>query len=457
MLKHENKSLPFSVSPTRRNLAIILLTSSLLTACGGASTKPQQVEGSVPVADASTRTLSAYESATNTYNQWLKTLNDAAPLQRYSPKQYEDMLDRWSEAVDIYQDFADEPQKSVEKYSFFGSATYAERFQEEIVKVDQRYNRLTALKHRADKLLAPAIEQMSYLEKIGTPKLYKQEYASLNKSFNNLFAYIEDKEEGDAQNKQSEFLHQAKKLEVKTVLKIHIRPLEKEISTLSSNGIGAQAPISFTKAKAKLSTAKQIATSTPRDIETIQTATAETQFEIDHTLHIAAEVQKLKALNEKSYENYILDFENQIFSISKALNDTDHRNLPLPQQTRHLTSLIQQQHATQQNLQTQLQQQRQTLEQLQSDKKSVETTQQQFNNLQQQLSNTQQQLSNTQQQLNDAQQKLMINRQELNETKQALRQSQQELSDTKESLQPDNNQTAADTPPIQTETEPTPQ
>lgn len=412
---------------TYQKLAGIVIVSTALAACGAAPTKPKQVEGSAPIENSSVNTLSVYQEAKGLYDTWLKKLNEAEPLKRYSPDIYKQTLKAWSDAVDVYEDFADDPAKAVKDYSFFSKGTYAERFAQEVDKVEVLYGKLTALKDRADKVLAPSIEQMSYLKKIETFKHYQSEYNSIDEEFERLFSYIEDKEIGDAQNKQSEFLHRAKKLEIKTIRKIYIAPLEQEIKVLKEQGVSLHAAISYAKADAELTLAKQQVEANPRNIESIEAAASKVQFEIDHTTHIAAEVQDLKALGSNGYETYILSIENQLFSISNTLNGTDFRNVALTQQSENILAQIKLQQVTAKPVQAELQQSKADLVQR---NQQLEQLQQQVSSLQAQLKAAEQQLQLNAQQSEVDKQRL---RQQLEGNQQILMQTQQKLIELQQS------------------------
>jgi hypothetical protein len=323
-----------------KKLAFVIIASAAISACSSTGSGPRQVEGSVTKVDESVKTLSIYENAKSSYEEWLAKLNDAEPLKLYSKDLYKDTMEAWSDAVGVYEDFADDPAKATKDYSLFSSGTYAERFNEELGKVTAKYSKLLELKERADTILADSIDQMAYLEKLDAGKYYKDDFKRIKREYKDLFEYVADKDIADAQNKQAEFLHDAKKLEVKTVIRINITPLEKELKLLSKNGIKTHAPISFAKANAELALAKNTIKGSPRDEKLIQSSVDKVKFELAHTTNVSAESQRFKAISKNKYESMILEMENRILAISKAVDGSDFRDKPLRVQTKMIVERL---------------------------------------------------------------------------------------------------------------------
>ena len=278
-----------------QRIAFIIVASATLAACGSTASKPATASGSVTPVDESVLALGVYEAAKANYEEWLAKLNAADGLALYSNDVYQNTLDDWAEAVDVYNGFSDNPAKAVEDYSIFSSDTYAERFDEKLNIMKVKYNKLLALKERADTVLADSIDQMAYLNEIDAESYFESEFKGINRVYKTLFEYVADKDLADAQNKQASFLNDAKKLEVKVVLHIHIAPLEAEVKLLNNQDVSLHAPISYAKAKSELALSKNAVQTNPRNNQVIKEAVSKVKFEIAHATHIASEVQRLKS------------------------------------------------------------------------------------------------------------------------------------------------------------------
>ena len=320
--------------------ALVIVTGATLAACGSSSSKPAEVAGSVTPVDESVQAEGVYNKAKADYELWLQKLKDVEPLELYSKSVYKETLSAWSKAVDVYEDFADDPSKSIKDFSIFSSGTYADEFNEKLAIVKTKHAKLLQLKENADTILADSIDQMEYLDSIEAETHFKQNYRSVRSDYVALFAYVADKDLDDAQNKQAAFLNTAKKLEIKVILKINIEPLEESVALLKKNGINKLAPVSFNKTNAELVLATSEVENNPRNEEVIKKMTDKVKFEIDHTTQVANEVKRLRSTSNLKFEAVALEIENRLLDISKAINDSDFRNKPVRVQADMIVELI---------------------------------------------------------------------------------------------------------------------
>ncbi|WP_052702310.1 hypothetical protein [Marinomonas sp. S3726] len=320
--------------------ALVIVTGAALTACGSSSTKPAEVAGSISPVDESVQAESIYNTAKADYELWLGKMKEIEPLELYSKSIYKETLSSWAKAVDVYEDFADDPAKAVKDYSIFSSGTYAEEYNEKLAIVKVNHAKLLDLKDKADTILADSIDQMEYLDSIEAEKHFKQNYRTVKNAYVALFAYVADNDIGDAQNKQAAFLNTAKKLEIRVVLKVNIEPLEKEAAQLKKSGIATLAPISYNKVTAELTLATSEVENNARNQEVILAATKKVKFEIDHTTQIANEVQRLRSTSNLKFEAVALEVENRLLEISKAIDGSDFRDKPVRVQKDMIVDLI---------------------------------------------------------------------------------------------------------------------
>ncbi|WP_063339816.1 MULTISPECIES: hypothetical protein [unclassified Marinomonas] len=320
--------------------ALVIVTGAALTACGSSSTKPAEVAGSISPVDESVQAESIYNSAKADYELWLGKMKEIEPLELYSKSIYKETLSSWAKAVDVYEDFADDPAKAVKDYSIFSSGTYAEEYNEKLAIVKVNHAKLLDLKDKADTILADSIDQMEYLDSIEAEKHFKQNYRTVKNAYVALFAYVADNDIGDAQNKQAAFLNTAKKLELRVVLKVNIEPLEKEAAQLKKSGIATLAPISYNKVTAELTLATSEVENNARNQDVILAATKKVKFEIDHTTQVANEVQRLRSTSNLKFEAVALEVENRLLEISKAIDGSDFRDKPVRVQKDMIVDLI---------------------------------------------------------------------------------------------------------------------
>ncbi|PML81254.1 hypothetical protein [Enterovibrio norvegicus] len=315
----------------RPALAVLIIAS--LSACQSTSEPRQAVsDTNKPAMQENQNTLQVYEKAKSDYSAWFEKVAESKTLVIYSKGTVNTLFDAWDDAVDVYDEFASNPAKTMESYSVFSSGTYADKFNEYIATVSVQYDKLQGLKKTADSLLADSIAEMAYLNEIDAKSVYATKFRSVERDYYKLYSYVEDNEIDDAQVKQAEFLQKAKQLEALVAMKRNIAPLQTEIATLRKQGFKTVAPISYTKTSAALEQAQAVVNLNPRDAEAIGVAVEDVQFEIAHLKHIGQEVKKFKNVDDDEFEPLILELENRLHVIAQTLDDLDLRNTPMQRQ-----------------------------------------------------------------------------------------------------------------------------
>ncbi|PSU48597.1 hypothetical protein C9J12_11120 [Photobacterium frigidiphilum] len=311
-------------------VAVALVLTALLSACGSTPDNGQAVTSAINTGD-------AVKNAQNIYQNWQEKIQSIEHLQLYSPNKYDVVQAHWKKADSIYQSFAGSPETAFKSYSIFSSATYLERFLDEINQAQITLTKLDKLKVKSDRVLAPAIKQMAYLNSLDAARYYRSEYTRLNRFYAKLFNYIDNDDVSDAREEQEEFLERSFSLEIKTVKKIYIAPLETKLRDLRRNDVRYYAPLSYSRVETEITDGNRIIDLTPRNFKAIDKKVIEIQFELDHAAHIALEVKGLRDRSKDDYENFILEIENKLLRISRALDNQDLRNQPIRSQAKLIT------------------------------------------------------------------------------------------------------------------------
>ncbi len=270
-----------------------------------------------------------YEQFKSNYETWLATLNESKGLEIYSSRLYAGLLSSWNTAIEIYEDIAADPAQINESYSLFSSTTYSQAFTEQLSEVAEKYAALIKIKNQADLILADALSQMHYLEKTDAAAVFADEYHDLSDDYGELFAYVTDNKIARAQTEQVNFINKVKALEEKVVLAKYITPLQKALNNFADQGFRKVAAISYAKAEAEINAANSIVKANTRDLQVIEQAVADAQFELAHLRNVAHEVKLLSSVKSSQFEPAVLEYESKLLSVSKALNDADYRDQPL--------------------------------------------------------------------------------------------------------------------------------
>ncbi|MEZ8193827.1 hypothetical protein [Vibrio cortegadensis] len=287
---------------------------------------------------------SAFEVSQAQYQKWETELQGFEGLKIYAPENFSELNSAWKEASEIYQELRVEPSKINKSYSMFSSETYAEALTEQLSIVEASYQALTALKAKADTILADAIAQMDYLETIEADKIYNRQFNSLYRKYKALFEYVVVDELEEAQEAQVEFLNQAKSLEIKVVQKKFIQPLKVRLVQLRKNDLNDIAVTSFATAAAQIKLAESTVTANPRDLKSIEGAVAAANFELEHVKNVAHQVKLLASVEDEHFEPAVLEIENRLLAISKAVDGSDYRDQVLRVQAKKIVASIESLH-----------------------------------------------------------------------------------------------------------------
>lgn len=287
---------------------------------------------------------SAFEVSQAQYQKWETELQGFEGLKIYAPENFSELNSAWKEASEIYQELRVEPSKINKSYSMFSSETYAEALTEQLSIVEASYQALTALKAKADTILADAIAQMDYLETIEADKIYNRQFNSLYRKYKALFEYVVVDELEEAQEAQVEFLNQAKSLEIKVVQKKFIQPLKVRLVQLRKNDLNDIAVTSFATATAQIKLAESTVTANPRDLKSIEGAVAAANFELEHVKNVAHQVKLLASVEDEYFEPAVLEIENRLLAISKAVDGSDYRDQVLRVQAKKIVASIESLH-----------------------------------------------------------------------------------------------------------------
>ncbi|NVC61939.1 DNA repair protein [Vibrio sp. 05-20-BW147] len=320
-----------------------LVTSMVLSMVGCQSTPDEKVsEATTNVVAENTAT--PFAGIQTSYQQWQETLKQSAELAIYAPENFKDMNSAWKELSEIYAKLEKEPELAGKSHSLFSGETYAQAYQEQLKLVEQNHAALQSLKLKADVILADSIAQMDYLKEINAADHYASDYNKVLQQYKKLFAYVVVDELDEAQEKQVAFLNTAKQLEVKVIHKTLILPLKQELTTLKKEDFNEVAPVSFATAENVVNIAANIAQTNPRDKAAIELAVANAKFEIEHVKQVTHQVKLLASVEDDAFENSVLEIENKLLAISKAVDGSDYRDVMLREQSEKILDSVKRMH-----------------------------------------------------------------------------------------------------------------
>lgn len=255
-------------------------------------------------------------------------------LAYFAPGTFEQAVEEFDNATEEYMDIG---QNGTSSLNVFQSDTeqYQEAKQEiinYIALANQKLKFSYSIKETAESTLAATFTQKLLLKEIGAPKIYAKDYNKINERIDDLVEYIDEGKVSKAQEKQPELLIDMNALEVRTARVNALGQLDSDIAYIKKKSLAKYVPISHQQLLTARSNANAIIIATPRATEEIKIAVELAEFELEHLYHISKEVNALKKTNSKSYEQYLLDKEVLLHTVSESLETADVRHLSMTKQ-----------------------------------------------------------------------------------------------------------------------------
>ncbi|WP_087017449.1 hypothetical protein [Thaumasiovibrio subtropicus] len=325
-------------------VVVSLVVAASLVACTSTATSTQPERA---------QQVLLLDNAEQVYLEWRDKLEDIESLSIYSPATLQSLNTLWARVESNYKEFDGKPER-LHATSFFGSETYYSRFQADISQIERLYDELMSTQKAADIALRPATEHLHYLDEIEAREYFRSEYDRLKRFYERLYVIFDEQGEAPALKQQKEFLIRARSLEVKTIKRIYITPLEDISRELRRRDARSFVPESFAAVDKAIADAKNLIDDAPRAFELIDKAVNDISFQLAHATHMLEAVVHLRGLSRDSYEAYILDMEKHLLALSMALNGKDYRNLDLVKQVETILTDIREQNAQIEALKKQL-------------------------------------------------------------------------------------------------------
>ncbi|WP_394247304.1 ATPase [Vibrio profundi] len=320
---------------------VALVVAMLVGVAGCQSTSAPSNTSSATNKDVSSQEeLRTFDSIENVHQKWSTKLLEVSALEIYAPENYGELVDAWGDAEEIFADMVAKPEVINESYSIFSSQSYAQAFDERIALVEHNYNAITELKKKADSVLAVSIDQMAYLDELEASTLFSSNYKRLYAQYRGLFNLVLLNELESVQEEQVSFLNKARVLEVKVVDRTFVDPLKAQMKLLIKEGFDDVVPLTLARAQSQIEVTANRIEVNPRALEVIKESVAEAEFELDHARSVAQEVKLIASVEDEQFEQVVLNMENKLLSISRALNGEDYRNLALSKQSENIVDSI---------------------------------------------------------------------------------------------------------------------
>lgn len=213
---------------------------------------------------------------------------------------------------------------------------------------EQQLNLCRQVKTAAQKQIPDVLKALALLRTKNIARAYGNEFDAALWETGKLLSHIEDVVMGKSvtgpavqsfKKGKQKLLRDLRVLEIKLVKFNTLNEsltVFKEVEKLGGKSL---APKTFQQAEDAFAKVNKIVERNVKDDTAITEAGKQYEFAVFHALHVTRAVSKLQSLSQSDYEDYILDLENKLEPIAKAMNYQDMRNHTLQEQMQLLTSL----------------------------------------------------------------------------------------------------------------------
>lgn len=261
-------------------------------------------------------------------------------LHWFATKDVEEANKTLAEAKEYYAEFEFDPSKANSSSGFFSSMSNIEAANEGINTFNEHMAKATTLKSAALSALSEAFDYRTQLKYIDAQQFFPSTVQELESDLKKLVDQVANDKTAAAIAAQPSLVAKQRALEIKTVTTIYLSDAKSALDKLINTDTAKDAPKSISQASASLTAATAFIAADPRAIDEIQNKAEEVMFSINRAEQIALAVKKLKAIQPKDYEDYLVGYEKVLLSIGNALGAEDRRDLAFDEQGKALVTFI---------------------------------------------------------------------------------------------------------------------
>ncbi|GAA6134177.1 hypothetical protein NBRC116188_09660 [Oceaniserpentilla sp. 4NH20-0058] len=181
--------------------------------------------------------------------------------------------------------------------------------------------------------LASSLNHRAVLEKLKTDTLFPAEFAVVTEQQLELIRQVEQRKEIEARNHQKAIIKAMKALEVKTIKHTYLSKTYTMLKQAESLKAAQHLPTIYQETLAQIKQIEAYISENPRKKTQINQYSQDSLFSAERLFSLSRLANQLENKQEGELENWIISLENQMQSISQAMQHDDIRNLSLADQS----------------------------------------------------------------------------------------------------------------------------
>ena len=208
-----------------------------------------------------------------------------------------------------------------------------------IAKVRRYLEKSARIKATVLRELKDVYDEKAYMISHNISRDYASDYDDILDDIETIIKYYELGDEKAAIEARTRLLAVMKKLEGMAMVTRRLQEARNTLEKVDDEGLDDYAPKSYQLAKSALAHAKDVIMTDPRNTVAVDSVASEATIMSKHAYQVGTAVVSLQKINKDEMEIIILDEEDRLSRIAKALNAQDVRDLDLDHQAGALAAI----------------------------------------------------------------------------------------------------------------------
>jgi len=307
-----------SASISYSKFIVLLIILAFLSACASGVSKSVKVTDD----DVAKYNVMTPTEAINSLEKEMQTAKDQN-LPLYTPKHYK-------EADSLLNAAKKDIEKKKKKADII----------RKIAKADRVLAKAKIMKKEVESELGELLTINSNLINLEAPQVFSKDYKSLKKDLTALTIKVEKNKAHKIEKSRTKLLKQLIALEIKSIKHAALKEANKIKAQAKKKNALKLAPKTYANAVTIYQASEATISQEPHNKENVAKASESAVFAAKHALNVTERVIELQKQYKKSPESVIIEEENRILNISKAINDSDFRDQQINEQITLLIETI---------------------------------------------------------------------------------------------------------------------
>ncbi|MDP5213292.1 hypothetical protein ORJ66_09590 [Pseudoalteromonas tunicata] len=239
----------------------------------------------------------------------------------------------WQELEADFSKIQADKSNILSRSSLFSSQTNLQKINASSAKIFELITAATQVKDRILLVLKPVRDNFTVLNNLNTAKSFSEQFGKLNAKYQQLTGMLAQGQDVQVEAYLPTMLANQLDLEKNAVVEFYLAQVIAEIKVIANSDKASMLPSTYAQVRTLLDDSVLFAKTNNRDYQAIEMKRDEIQHHLNRIDNLYAQHQALKLVSKDlSFENYLLDIEQSLFSLTQKAGLGDKRHLTFKQQ-----------------------------------------------------------------------------------------------------------------------------